>query len=208
MKKIVVISILAILILCVICASFYYLKNQKKNEVKVENIAPIEKTSFKTMDEINQYQKRYFEIVKRHNALLAMEMNGETTKDLKELKDLFDEVKTKINPDCKFLNEYLTLKEKYKQNLGNNTLEMNEFAIEKYKAFDKLLNETYSEAKSKLNEEDFEQLKLSQRAWLNEVEAYNKVFEKQNFGTIATLIKTDYEINMRAFRTLLLMLYL
>ena len=91
---------------------------------------------------------------------------------------------------------------------GETTLEMNQFAKQKYDAFDKLLNDVYGAVKLKISDKDFEKLQIQQRAWLKEVEDYNNVFEAQKFGTIGTLVKLDYEINMRSFRTLLLMMYL
>lgn len=206
-KKVALAIILIALALCAISLGVFYFFFNKQESINI--IQPeINKTPSNILDEINNYQERYFTIIKRHDALLKLENDEESMKDLKELKELFQEVKSKIDKNCEYLKEYEKIKEKYKNNNGENTYEMNEFAMRKYKAFDKLLNDTYKEVKSQLSEEDFEQLKKSQIAWLKDVEAYDATFESQGFGTIRTLIKLDYEINMRGFRTLLLMLYL
>jgi len=160
------------------------------------------------LNEINTYQDKYFKIIKRNNALLDLENRPEVISDLKELKLLFIEIKNKIDKDSKYLFEYEKIKNTYKQNNGSNTFEINEFAKRKFEAYDKLLNDTYKEIQNKLSKDDFEKLRISQIAWLKEVENYKKVFDSKGFGTIGTVIKYDYETNMRAFRTLLLMLYL
>lgn len=129
-------------------------------------------------------------------------------KDREELDRLFKEVENRIDVDNKFLKRYREIEEEFKDNKGENTIEINEFASKHYNATDKLLNEVYVEVEKKLPESDFEKLKLTQKPWLKEVEAYHEVFEAQGFGTIRTLISYNYEINMRNFRTLLLMLYL
>ena len=163
-----------------------------------------------TLDKVNAYQIRYFKIIKRHDALLNIENNEECMKDLKELKTLFDEVKDdikNIKSDSEYLAEYEKIKTDFKNNSATTTIEMNEFAKRNYDAFDRLLNEVYRYDKSKLSENDFEKLKFSQKQWLSEVEDYNNIFLSKDFGTIGTLVKFDYEINMRCFRALLLMLF-
>ena len=78
----------------------------------------------------------------------------------------------------------------------------------KYDLIDKLLNDIYKEIKEKLPQNEFEKLRLSQKKWLRDVQDYNKIFESKGFGTIGTMVKLDYETNMRSFRSLLLMFYL
>ena len=197
-KKILFLGLFIFLIISLIIGGSYYFISNKTST----NVA-----SLNTLNEIDNYQSRYFEIIKRHDALLNLENSDEAIEDLKELKGLFEEVKGKISKDNSLLVEYEKIKNEYRNNPGNNTLEMNEFAKRKYESFDKLLNDSYKAAEAKLSKSDFEKLKLSQREWLGEVEAYNLTFEKQDFGTIKTLIKYDYEINMRCFRALLLMMY-
>ena len=85
---------------------------------------------------------------------------------------------------------------------------MDNYAIAHYKKVDSLLNEVYKEVKTKITPQEFEKLKTSEKKWLKEVEDYYEVFESQEFGTIGTVIYYGYQIDMREFRTLLLMLYL
>lgn len=204
-KKILIITVVILCLAVILGGCFLYLN---KNSEKTVNIEQTAETSDKTLDEINAYQEKYFEIIKRHNALLNLNNDKDASKDLEELKSLFNEVKVKTDRNNEYFGEYVKIKEKYKNNNGETTLEMNQFAKQKYDAFDKLLNDVYGAVKSKISDKDFEKLQIQQRAWLKEVEDYNNVFEAQKFGTIGTLVKLDYEINMRSFRTLLLMMYL
>ena len=197
-KKVLLIVFSLLFVVALLAGGFWLFQNKKAETNVSDNKLQI----------IESYQAKYFEIVKRHDALLTMEMNDDVKTDYMELKQLFTEVKGKINQDCELLKKYEALKFQYMNNNGQNTFEMNEFASKKFDAFDKLLNETYQAVKSKLSEEDFEKLRQSQRAWLKEVEAYHTVFISKGFGTIGTLLKYDYETNMRCFRTLLLMMYL
>ena len=160
------------------------------------------------LDKIDSYQLKYFDIVTKNDVLLLSESSDELTKDEKQLNDLFDEVKSKINPQNPYLLKFNDIEKKYSKNTGENTFEMNQFAAEKYKAIDDLLNEVYQAVKSILSDEQAEALTQSEINWLNKVEEYNKHFEEQGYGTIAYLVKSEYECNMRSFRTLLLMLYL
>lgn len=208
MKKIAICLIFIIFIVSGIL--FYYLKNNKNAESQNENPKKeqsIDIEAEKTIDTINKYQEKYFNIVKRNDVLLNVG-EEDTSSDSKELSALFDEVKNKIQKNNEYLKEYKRIENKYKENTGNTTFEINEFAKNKYDAFDKLLNDTYKAVKNQISKEEFECLRISQRAWLKEVENYNNVFESKEFGTIRGLIKSEYEINMRAFRALLLMLYL
>ena len=79
--------------------------------------------------------------------------------------------------------------------------------MEYYEAVDKLLNETYQAVRIKIPREDFKNLIASELKWLKDVEQYHKVFEQQEYGSSRTWVNLRYEINMRQFRTLLLMLY-
>ena len=199
--------------ICIVISGvlLFYFKNNKSTEAKQEDVVQkqnIDNSKEETLEEINKYQERYFNIIKRNDVLLNVGEVDETNKDSSELEGLFNEVENKISKNNEYLKEYKKLEEKFKENTGNTTFEIDEFEKKKYDAFDKLLNDTYKALKNELGEDEFEKLKLSQRAWLKEVEEYNKVFESKGFGTIAGLVKAEYEINMRSFRTLLLMLYL
>jgi len=160
------------------------------------------------LDVIEDYQKKYFDIVTKNDVLLISEHNDEIEKDGKELSKLFDEVKSKINPQNPYLIKLNNIEKKYSENKGNNTFEINRFAEEHYKAVDDLLNEVYLAVKSTLTDDEAADLTRSEIGWLNMVEAYGKHFESMDYGTIAYIVKTGYECNMRSFRTLLLMLYL
>lgn len=181
--------------------------NNEKIEQQEKPISNENLTNSEILNVINDYQDKYFKIIKRHDVLLQLDQDDDCERDMEELKALFEEVKSKINNN-EFLTKYNTIEEKFKECDGETTDEMNDFAKQEYDAVDKLLNDVYKVVKAKLNADDFEQLKLSEIKWLKEVEAYYSVFEEQGFGTIRTIVYFDYEVNMRKFRTLLLMLYL
>ena len=202
-KLILIISFMVVAIFAGVGCFIFF--NKEELNLGVKNEETIATT---TLNTINDYQKRYFEIVKRNNVFFDLEGSDDSKNDLKELKNLFDEVKSKIDKNCAQYVKYEEISTKYRDNVGRNTLEMNAFAKTKYDAFDKLLNDTYKAVKEKISEKEFEELKQAQKAWLKEVEDYNEVYVAQGFGTIGPLVKFDYEINMRGFRALLLMLYL
>lgn len=165
------------------------------------------KTSDEKLALIDNYQKKYFEIVKRNDVLLNIEENDAVKKDNKELKKLYSQVKKQIK-NKEFLNKYKDIEKRFSICEEETTIGMNKFAANNYTAVDNLLNEVYKEVQSKISPEDFKKLAQSENEWLNEVEAYEKVFNSKGFGTIGTIVYYGYEIDMRSFRTLLLMLYL
>ena len=171
----------------------------------------IENKNFKkindTQSTIDKYQAKYFTIIKRNNVLLNMGSSSELNKDRKDLKKLFKEVEKQISNKT-YLKEYNKIEKHYSKCDAETTIEINEFAQKNYDEVDKLLNDVYKEVKAKISNEDFKNLTLSERKWLQEVRDYEKVFNSMNFGTIGTSVYYNYEINMRKFRTLLLMLYL
>lgn len=184
------------------------LDNYDKNQVKIANknaTAPLEKLNM-----IDKYQEKYFTIVKRNNMFVNtvdFEDIDKIDNDRKELKKLFTEVKKQIK-NKKYLKEYKAIEKRYSKCNEETTIGMNEFAKKNYDEIDSLLNEVYKEVKSKISPEDFKELTASEKKWLEEVKGYKKVYDSMGFGTIGTIIYYDYEINMREFRTLLLMLYL
>ena len=209
-KKYKIIVVFVLILLAIVI--FIYFKTDKKTSLKSENNSinaqKIQEIP-NTLDEIEKYQKKYFEIIKRNNALLNLSSEDIVKKDLKELRDLFEEVKSKTDKTSAYYSKYEeNIKNYKKKNSLNTTNEMNEFAQKSYKDVDLLLNNVYKEVKLQISNEEFEKLKNSQKNWLKEIEKYNSIFEAQDFGSIKYLIKADYEINMRSFRTLLLMLYL
>lgn len=165
-------------------------------------------TPNQVLAKIDELQARYFSIVKRNNALLDIFGDEECQQDLDELKALFSEVEKNIDKNNYYLQKYHEIEKKYAQNQGETTVDINDFASKHYEAVDNLLNEIYKEVKKKLPEEDFNQLKKGEIQWIKDVNSYQEVFEQQEFGTIRTLVKLGYEINMRNFRALLLMLYI
>ena len=164
-------------------------------------------TPSQVLAKIDELQTEYFTLIKRNDVLLVPQAH-EFEEDQEELDTLFDRVKNNIDHKNPYYQEYLNIEQEYANNDGETTQEVNYFAQRHYDAVDKLLNETYQAVRAKIPQEDFKQLIQSELAWLREVEAYHKVYEKQEYGTIRTLMNYNYEINMRNFRTLLLMLYL
>lgn len=179
-------------------------QNTTSAETKQEHVI---KTPAQTLQQIDELQARYFNIIKRNDVLLQIQDSDEYQQDRKDLNNLFKEVEQKIDKNNYYLQKYYKIKEQYAVNTGNTQSDMNTFASNEYEAVDGLLNETYQAVKAKIPPEDFKQLITSELKWLKEVEDYYKVYEQQGFGTIGSLIHSEYECNMRNFRTLLLMLY-
>ena len=159
-------------------------------------------------DVVDDFQQRYFDIITRNDVLLLSESNEDIKNDEKQLSELFDEVKSKIDPKNPFLLRYNDISAKFAENKGENTYEMNQFAQEKYNAVDGLLNDVYQSVISILTDDDANALRESESKWLKQLDKYNTYFEEKDYGTIKYLVKSEYECNMRSFRTLLLMLYL
>ena len=156
---------------------------------------------------IDEYQAKYFRIIRRNDFLLKFESDPDCERDREELQQLFQEVKNRIT-NTYYLNKYNEIEERFSHNPGETTVDMNIFASQNYDAVDELLNEVYQAVKKKIPADDFKNLINSEVKWLKDVEGYKKIYDSQGFGTIGTLVYFDYEINMRNFRTLLLMLYL
>ena len=166
------------------------------------------KTDIDTLTKIDSYQEQYFKIIKRNDLFLQLYSSDNYDKDIEDLKNLYNKVVSEINPNCEFLQKYNELEQKYAENTGGNTFEINEFAQNHYNAVDKLLNDTYKAVRLKIPQDDFNKLVQSELNWLKEVDEYKNVYDKQGYGTIGGLIYLNYQIDMRNFRTLLLMLYL
>jgi len=160
------------------------------------------------LTQIDTFQEQYFRIIKRNNVLLKLSKDDEYEKDLKDLSELYKKVESNISSDCEYLKKYKKIEHEFAENTGENTFEMNDFAQNHYNAVDKLLNDTYQAVKTKISAEEFNKLVKSEINWLKAVDGYRAVYDSQGFGSIGGLIFLDYQINMRNFRTLLLMLYL
>ncbi len=157
---------------------------------------------------IDDIQAKYFRLIKRSDILLQVFNYDEHDEEKEHLDKLFLEVEKYIDKDDYYLQKYKNIEKTYKSKIGKTTIEINDIEAAHYKEVDNLLNEVYQEVKTRIPEDDFKQLIKSELRWLKEVENYNKVFRSQEYGTIGTYVGYSYEINMRNFRTLLLMLYL
>ena len=205
MMKRIVFLIFAAMFLFVIsdnCASAKII-NLKEHKSISEKIKP----ASETLSLINKYQTKYFEIIKRNDILLNFEDNAKLNKDRKELKKLSVNVEKQIT-DKNYLKKYKKIKKQIGKCDGVTTPEINECAENDYNLINNFLNEVYKEVGTKISPEDFRDLTLNQNKWKKEVENYKKVYDSMDFGTIGTSVYYEYEICMREFRILLLMLYL
>ena len=209
-KRVLVLGVVLTVVMAVmfINNSFVSAKNTKNAAVQqTQTVKKNQKTSADVLSEIDKYQAKYFEIIKRNDLFLQVEETPAIKNDRKELKKLFKEVKKQVKSKDN-LKKYKEIEKRYAKCEEETTIGMNEFANNNYKEVDALLNEVYREVKTKISPADFKKLTASEQKWLKEVKNYKKVFDSKGFGTIGTIIYYDYEINMRQFRTLLLMLYL
>ena len=207
---------LAVIIAFLIIINLAFINNANASVQKVDDKGQVKIINKKTMTSaeklelIDNYQEKYFTIINRNHLFINTvdsEDFDQIDKDRKELKKLFAEVQKQVK-NKKYLKKYKAIEKRYSKCNETTTIKMNEFAQKNYNEIDNLLNEVYKEVKSKISSEDFAKLTISEQKWLKEVKNYKKVFDSKNFGTIGTIIYYDYEINMREFRTLLLMLYL
>ena len=159
------------------------------------------------LSDIDYYQERYFEIIKRNDLLFSMENNKTLKKDRKELNNLFKEVKKQITND-QYLKKYNDIKKRYAKCNEITDVGMSDFAQRHYNEVDNLLNEVYKAVKPRTLPQEYKQLAKSEANWLKDVEDYEKVLDSMGYGTIGKLIYYDYQISVKEFRTLLLMLYL
>lgn len=192
---------------------FTLMINKKENidEIykKIKGLDFVEKVEYYSdkLATIEEYQAKYFTIVKRNNVLLNFEDEKALNKDRRELKNLYKKVEKQIK-NKEYLAEYKQIKKKYSECEETTTAGMNEFAENNYREVDALLNTVYKKVQSIIPTEDFKNLVVSEQKWLNEVDNYKQAYDSMEIGTIGTVIYYDYQINMKSFRTLLLMLYL
>ena len=204
-KKIVFFAIILIVFVVITIVSISCISTSSAKQFEIVN--KNSKTNANILSCIDEYQEKYFKIVKRHNMFLQLEDDPTLTKDRKELRDLYEEVKQQIT-NKHYLQKYNDIKKRYTTNNAATMLDMNEFYKNNYTEIDNLLNEVYKEIKLKISPEDFKKLTSSEKKWIKEVEDYNEVFNSQGFGSIGGVIYYSYQIDMRNFRSLLLMLYL
>ena len=159
------------------------------------------------LSHIDKYQEEYFTIIKRNNVMLNFDDGEDLKADRKELKKLFSTVKKQVK-NKEYLKEYKKIEKQYAKCDEITTTGINEFAENNYNAVKNLYNEVYKKVESKLTPEDFKKLSASEKKWQKEVDAYKKVYDSLEFGTIGLSTYYDYQTSMISFRTLLLMLYL
>ena len=203
-KKCVVLSVIFMVTVSFIDNYSYTLA---KTVSPAEHTKNINKFGQDKINLINKYQDKYFEIVKRHDALLNQEDIVELNNDRKELEALFTEVENQITNEH-YLKKYKNIQKRFATCDSEITPDINAFAEKNCIAIEKLLNTVYKKAQTKLDPEDLKQLVTSENNWEKEVEDYRKVYNSMGFGTIGASIYYDYMINMKEFRTLLLMLFL
>lgn len=179
----------------------------KPNKIENKDIIYDLQTPSKVLAKIDLLQAQYFSIIKRNDAFLKIYDCDACAEDMEDLNKLFSEVRNNIDKDNYYLKKYDEIENSYSSSDLETTAEINNFMMEYYEAVDKLLNETYQAVRTKIPREDFKNLIASELKWLKDVEQYHKVFEQQEYGSIRTWVNLRYEINMRQFRPLLLMLY-
>ena len=179
----------------------------KPNKIENKDIIYDLQTPSKVLAKIDLLQAQYFSIIKRNDAFLKIYDCDACAEDMEDLNKLFSEVRNNIDKDNYYLKKYDEIENSYSSSDLETTAEINNFMMENYEAVDKLLNETYQAVRTKIPREDFKDLITSELKWLKDVEQYHTVFEQQEYGSIRTWVNLRYEINMRQFRTLLLMLY-
>lgn len=204
-----VVFIMAVLFVCAFSSNVFAESINKENSLQTED----KKSYLQTLKQIEEYQKQYWQIIKRNDMLIDLWFQVEGGKDYEKDKtdydNLYQEVINKIDKN----NQYY----KKLESIGKNTdLEcesqpcMNEYAQAILDETDTLLNEVYKDLKAKMPKSDFNKLKLSERKWLKDIEKYkHDVIDKQNQKTMGTmigvLIPGAYE-DMKKFRVLLLLL--
>jgi len=210
-NKNIIITTISIIIIVVLAFTGFSMFSRHNDNSHIEN-AEVEEVQAKTPAEIlnliDTYQIKYFAIVKRNDMLLQIQEYEGMEQDRQDLKNLYDEVKNQIRSDNMYLQKYNEIEQQYAENTGETTVDMNNFEDNHYKAVDKLLNDVYQEVKAIIPQEDFKQLTKSELKWIKNVDKYNNVYKAQGFGTIGGVVYLGYQIDMRNFRTLLLMLYL
>ena len=199
-----VIGFICISVLLIVLCLVYFNTNLKTD---VDN-AETERT---VLQEIEGYQTQYWDIIKRHNMFIQIaETDIVVERDKEDLNKLYAVVKSKINKDNKFLNDINDLNNKYSKEItsAQTQMEMNLLSDEYVENTDAVLNKVYQEIKIKAEHKDFEALKEDEIKWINELEAYQKYIEKQDFGSILGLLYSKTTQDIKHFRTLLLIFYL
>lgn len=176
---------------------------------------PVSMTPAQTLNKIDEYQARYFEIIKRHDMFLHIYSGEEdyAKKDDDDYNALYTEVEKQIVKNNFYVKKYYQTIKQYRECDGMTTNDMMYAASQNYKAIDKLLNEVYQEVRGIIPAEDFENLKQSEIRWIKDVDKYHKKATSEDgeymygsYGSRAGIMNA--EVDMRQFRTMLLLLYL
>ena len=227
------IKIVIIIGICLISfLAFAFIKNYNSNSngtdqsVKIssdiEDIYKADKnlSSSEILKQIDVYQEKYFNIIKRNDYFIKNNTLITENIDKKELNALFNEVRNNLNKKNPYL-EKLNIIDSYYENLNclnsnnfpwssivkkqenSNDLTFAEIESGYYnEKVDKLLNEVYQKIRTVISKEDFEQLKQSEIKWLKDIDQYQKHCVENTPSCKMNLC------NMRRFRILLLLQYL
>lgn len=183
-------------------------EKSEDRHLQQEHIQEQNKNSYSiVLEQLEKYQAQYWKIIKRHDALVYFgEEYNEVNNDLTELESLFKTVEKNIDKNNEFYKKLQQIEKQYANNNGETQADMSMFADEHNEAVDKILNEVYKDIKATIPENDFNDLKLSERKWLKDIKSYFNTIDSSE-GTIWGMIIPDAECNMRKFRILLLLLY-
>lgn len=165
--------------------------------------------------QLENYQKEYWEIIKRNNVLLQISEEhdsktlNDNNNDRKSLSDLENKIKNEIGKGNKYVLKLEEIENQYNKNIqrSETQAEMNFIAQTQLEATDKILNEVYKEIKNNINENEFNELKEQQKRWLQDMSEYEKTINEQGFGSIVGLIYPTTIHNIKKFRTFLLILF-
>ena len=164
------------------------------------------------LKQIDNYQAQYWEIIKRHDALIAQDLAGEdmnVEKDYGSLSKLYKTVTDNIDKDNQYYKKLEIIEDKLgmQNNNGETQWDANNQAMVYNEAIDGLLNEVYKDIKATIPETDFTKLKLSERKWLKDIESYKTIMNSKDLGSMGGMTRAYAIADMRNFRILLLLLY-
>lgn len=163
---------------------------------------------FLILKEIDEYQKRYFEIIKRHDYMIFRDVIGEYEKDFADLSSLNQEISEKIGKNNPLLRELQNIPNRLDDEKNTTSSDLAVAAgdyAEKVRAF---LDNIYEKLRMKLTSEDFELLRKSEENWNQDFKSYLKraFLDNEQLGSIAGLQIGTCISNIRYFRATLLIL--
>lgn len=200
---------LILVVIITFCSLLFLGTLLSKNNGITEDLEQVKKSYENIYDNMEYYQAKYWEIIKRHNVLLQLgEFDEDYYNDLAELNALFVIIENKISYNNKYLTKLHEVDKKYETNDGETQVDRSQFAGNYNDAIDSVLNELYQDIRKNIPASDFENLKQSEIKWLKDIEAYKKVMDSQGFGTISGTIYPYTIADMRKFRILLLIPYI